>query len=942
MASDRHNTTQYGNGPRLFSALVLCWMLGIGALAAWWFLGHLRGQLHQAQNQQQSTLQSVAQLLESRLNSAELISDLLSAAARNQSSSPSPQSILAHDAAPLAESGLIAVGWWPANPRRPVDYYLHREGVWRASGQAQNIERLPSQAAWYALAPTLAATRCLWSGLETELVTQQPVITCTRAVFNQAGIWQGTLRLSFASELIYRDMPMMDGVVISNAQGEVLHGAASSQVVSGRNLAALSQQRQDWGPLLTHLYLTDEQSLTTHAQTAAHNAEVVQDLLRRGIDGSEERARQRLSTHTLDARQLASHARCTAAWCVVSQPLQRTPWRVSLLYPVPSTAPISFDPRQHLPLWAGLLALSLSLMLFALIASLRLSRPLSRLGNQLDRAKPLPDFDESLPGHWGRIAATLNQLIESNRELRLRGVQPTKAMQRNEDKANDNWLHQLPLAALIIARDGTVRQLNAGAQALLQASAGQPANTIALRLPNQVTPVSLDELPLNCREHACELVSHGQTTPLRLSTSKIHADTETLVLLQAAASNTAQRAEVLPPPQTAREHMRAHLAQLTAPARWVFLQARPAEGNLSAADADVYANFYDQVEGRISERLEQQEFLLNMGAGQFLVYSAQGLSAQRKNVLAQGLESALVFCAGQRVRLALDSYDLALEPGRREEDLDAAIFQLLHAREGSARLRSHSAEQWNALIHQGFDQQRFQLITEHAQSLGGDTAPGGIFRVIPHLEDEEGFWLDAEDFMPVVERMGRRAELDIWLLEQVSQALARITDTPPAEVILPLSAKSLFENDNAVAEHLLHLTQSPRPNPIQILVSIKLQEIQALQSDPRRLQQMVRSLGCELLLDQVGLNLDALGTMEAIKPHSVSVSAHLLRQAQESQAASIGMEAIFRAARGQKARSILLGVDSTATQQQAEKLGADLAFGSVIGRPSPILFKAVA
>lgn len=942
MADDKLNISNFGSGPRLFPALILCWLLGMAGLGAWWFLLYLSNELNQVQNQQQSELQRATQLLESRLNSAELISDLLSATARSQPIGPSPASILARDAAPLAESGLIAVGWWPANLRRSVDYYLLRNGSWQASTKNQSIERVPSQAAWYALAPTLAATRCLWSEVELELLTQQPVMSCTRAVFNAQGIWQGTLRLSFATELIYRDMPRVHGVIVSDARGAVLHAAADEQTLTSRNLAAMSQQRPGWSQLLTHLYLKDEHSLTQHEQTLAQSPELIQDLLRRGIDGSEERARQRLSNHTIEAQELSSHARCTAAWCVVSQPLQRIPWRVSLLYPIPSTAPIAFDPRQHLPLWAGLLALSLSLLLFALIASMRLSRPLARLGNQLDRSNPLPDFDESLPGHWGRIAATINHLLESNRELRQRGLQPKRAAQRTQDKANDNWLHQLPLAALIITRDGTVRQLNAAAQALLQAQVGQPANTIALRLGTQDTPVSLDELPSNCREHACELLSHGQTSALRLSTSKIHADSETLVLLQAAAPSGSEPATILPPPATARDHMRAHLAQLTAPATWVFLQARPAEGSLTAADASVYASFYEQVEGRISERLDEQEYLLNMGQGKYLVYSAQGLSGQRKTTLAQGLESALVFCAGQRVRLALDSYELPLEPGNREEDLDAAIFYLLHPSDGGQRLRSHSAAQWDDLIAKGFAQQRFQLITEHAQSLRGDAAPGGVFRVIPHLEDEEGFWLDAEDFMPVVERAGRRAELDIWLLDQVSKALARVTDTPPAEVILPLSARSLLENDNAVAEQLLQLTQSDRPNPLQILLSIRLHEIQALQSDPRRLQQMVRSLGCELLLDQVNLSLDALGTMEVIQPHSVSVSAQLIHQTHNSQATAIGMEAIFRAAQSQKARSVLLGVDTPAMQQQAEKLGADLAFGSVIGRPSPILFKAVA
>nr|MBV6628640.1 EAL domain-containing protein [Oceanococcus sp. HetDA_MAG_MS8] len=942
MVDEKLNTSTHGSGPRLLPVWVLCWVLGLAGLSAWWFLVYLSNQLNEAQDQQQAELQAAAQLLESRLNSAELISDLLSATARNRANGPAPNTILAQDAAPLAESGLIAVGWWPANSRRPVGYYFLSDGAWRSSAQSQQIERVPTQAAWYALAPTLAATRCLWSSVESELQTQQPVISCTRAVFNAQGIWQGTLRLSFATALIYEDLPSRHGLIVSNAAGEVLHASAEGRSLSSRNLASMSQQRQEWSQILTHLYLNDEQSLRQHSERNDPQPELIQDLLRRGIDGSEDRARQRLSTHTIDSQKLISHAQCTASWCVVSQALPRVPWRLSLMYPVPSTAPIAFDPREHMPLWAGLAALSASLILFTLIASIRLSRPLSRLGNQLDRANPLPDFDETLPGHWGRIAATLNQLLESNRELRLRGMQPQKGTQPKDNAAGETWLHQLPMAALIIGRDGNIRHINAAAQTLLQAQANQPANTISLRLGSQSTPVALDELPDNCREHHCELLSRSQPTSLLLSTAKTNGATETLILLQAQQAQSAQPATVLPPPQTRREHMRAHLAQLTAPARWVYLRARPAEGSLNVADTEAFADFYAQVEGRISERLEEQEYLLNKGAGQYVVYSAQGLSTQRKVQLVQGLESALVFCSGQRVRLLLDSQEISVAPGHREEDLDAAVFQLLHPADGAQRLRSHSAAQWDALIQSGFEQHRFQLITEHAQSLRGDAADGGVFRVIPHLEDEEGFWLDADDFMPVVDRLGRRAELDIWLIEEVRKALTQVTDTPPAEVILPLSAKSLLENDNTVAEQLLSLTQSAGPSPIQILISIRLQEIQALQSDPRRLQQMVRSLRCEMLLDQVGLNLEAMSIMEALKPHSISVSAQLMRQAQDSQAAAIGMEAIFRAADSQKARSILLDVDSANMQQHAEKLGADLAFGSAIGRPSPILFKAVA
>ena len=124
--------------------------------------------------------------------------------------------------------------------------------------------------------------------------------------------------------------------------------------------------------------------------------------------------------------------------------------------------------------------------------------------------------------------------------------------------------------------------------------------------------------------------------------------------------------------------LRLALSTLTQPVHWLLLQAGPETPLPQLADAQTRESFNEQLRARVEDRLESSENLLLLGADRFLVSAPGGISQDRADALRQGLQTALVFYEGQRMRLKASTHLLTVRPGMRVEDVDAAIHQQLH------------------------------------------------------------------------------------------------------------------------------------------------------------------------------------------------------------------------------------------------------------------------
>lgn len=859
----------------------------------------------------------------------------------------------------VQRTGLLAVSWWPRDENRPAAYLRRIDGDWAAAPEAAAAGAAARMQAWYLMAPRLARAGCLWSAVESESFSQRAVVSCSRAATHAGGEWSGVLRMSFAVDALFA--PVRSGgdalYLLADAQGRVL-ASSDAALERARNLGDVGQQRPQLGPLSTAVYLERESQRQAASRTPPEG--LAQALVQAGAAGSLERASELIRASSLPGSALAGPAQCRGGLCTEPMAVANAPWRIERISEAGETSLLSLA-SGYLPLLVIVGGLLLLALLSYFVARALLLRPLLSLSEPLSRQNPGPAFNERLHGEFGRIAKHLNELIEGNQKLRAQLLDPRRAAAAaaaasapppSEPRALP--LEALPLPALIIDAQGVVIDSNPPARSLLSLKPGDATGELDLRTA-QGKQWTLGALPGGWHAVHCTLRHPGLgERRVMISTNAAGDPRGTLVMLQPAAVPPSQRGAA---PASAdadarlsrSASLRLALSTLTQPVHWLLLQAGPETPLPQLADAQTRESFNEQLRARVEDRLESSENLLLLGADRFLVSAPSGISQDRADALRQGLQTALVFYEGQRMRLKASTHLLTVRPGMRVEDVDAAIHQQLHRDSDSglpggtaAPARSFSVEEWNRLIATGFDAQRFHLITERGRPPGKPGSESLVFRVLPHLEDDEGFWLGLAEFLPAVERLGRRADLDSLVVEEVRRALASLRGEVPEQVFLPLSAQGLMGSHDEVAEKLGTLAHDPAMSGLRLVLCFSAQELREGTLDLGRLHSLTRSLGCRVGLESLSVDASSLLLMEKLQPDVVIPRPELTAAALESPSFAIGLESLIRAAERLKATPVLTGINDNRAQQLAEKLGAGIAFGGAIGKPSPLLFQAVA
>lgn len=285
------------------------------------------------------------------------------------------------------------------------------------------------------------------------------------------------------------------------------------------------------------------------------------------------------------------------------------------------------------------------------------------------------------------------------------------------------------------------------------------------------------------------------------------------------------------------------------------------------------------------------------------------------------------------LREADDACEAAKRAGRNR----VMLFQPEQARSGPT---AEDDALWAQRIRAGLDQQRFHLTTQWVASSPAIAEEGQVFSLQASLEDEEGFWAEPAQFMPVAERYGLSGEIDRWILRQALTQLDRRSELREKLAFLRLDlAPSTLGDPGFLGDAIQLLAEHPAVKPSQIVLTLPTEALSRHGQKVVALCETLARLGVRFgaihasfaplevfeLLRRLPLSLAVIDAAHLPDPGTDEVAALLARQALEL-AEKLGQRCLVR------------GLDDASRLSAWQRLGAAYLKGMAVAKATPIIF----
>lgn len=244
---------------------------------------------------------------------------------------------------------------------------------------------------------------------------------------------------------------------------------------------------------------------------------------------------------------------------------------------------------------------------------------------------------------------------------------------------------------------------------------------------------------------------------------------------------------------------------------------------------------------------------------------------------------------------------------------------------------------WLQRIDNGLEQDLLHLTTQWIQSTSGQD---DAFEILLALEDEEGFWTTAAEFLPVAERHHLGREIDRWALDRTLAALTRRLPQLSHLGFCGINLSSDTLNSPEMIDTIVDTLQNYPDVPAHCLTfEIREEAVADYPASAIRFCETLRGLGCKVAIDRfVGRRGNDLALLRRLPLDYVKLSARQFRNIAEDPVERLVAESVLRLANTLQLRTIVTGVEEPEALPVWKSLGADYLQGFLIAKPTPVIF----
>ena len=242
---------------------------------------------------------------------------------------------------------------------------------------------------------------------------------------------------------------------------------------------------------------------------------------------------------------------------------------------------------------------------------------------------------------------------------------------------------------------------------------------------------------------------------------------------------------------------------------------------------------------------------------------------------------------------------------------------------------------WAARIPQALVEDRFMLMVQPVVPLQPDSGERGHYEVLIRMRDEDGELIPPGAFIPAAERYDLMPAIDHWVVQQVFEYLGRLReageDMQRWRFAVNLCGPSL--SDAYLVEFIAdRLRELELPGG---QVSFEITETAAVSnlSEAVEFIQRLKSLGCEIALDDFGSGLSSFAYLKNLPVDFLKIDGTFVKDMLEDPIDAAMVEAINQIGHVMNIRTIAEFVESDAIRRRLQAIGVDFGQGYGIDRP---------
>jgi diguanylate cyclase (GGDEF)-like protein len=246
------------------------------------------------------------------------------------------------------------------------------------------------------------------------------------------------------------------------------------------------------------------------------------------------------------------------------------------------------------------------------------------------------------------------------------------------------------------------------------------------------------------------------------------------------------------------------------------------------------------------------------------------------------------------------------------------------------------------IVRQALQNNSFRLFAQPIKSLQAD--PSCHFEVLLRLFDAQGNAISPALFIPLAERQGLITQIDVWVLQQVLQALATQQALWPrlGKVSINISGISLDTAD-FLREVKIILQQSGVPAS---LLCFEITETAAVTNlaQAQLFFKELRALGYAFALDDFGVGMSSFAYLRDMPVDYVKIDGTFVKNMVKNQTDAVMVQAINNIAHSLGKKTIAEFVADEATAAALQAMGVEYGQGFGLGHPVPLeaMFSAIA
>ena len=257
----------------------------------------------------------------------------------------------------------------------------------------------------------------------------------------------------------------------------------------------------------------------------------------------------------------------------------------------------------------------------------------------------------------------------------------------------------------------------------------------------------------------------------------------------------------------------------------------------------------------------------------------------------------------------------------------------LYKRDSPAPNAQRAGFVWTDKIKRALRDNLFTVYAQPIASLDGRGADR--YELLVRMLDEDGSVIPPGAFLPVAERFGLIAEIDMWMIRQAI-ALIEKEQIEGRKVVLEVNLSGHSICDPELPELIeAELTKAPI-DPAQLVFEITETAAIANMDEARALATRIRRWGCRFALDDFGAGFGSFYYLKYLPVDYLKIDGEFIRNLDSSEIDQRMVSAMVEIARALGLRTVAEFVENAEILERLREFGVDFAQGYHVGKPVPI------